>query len=126
MMHNTLDPLAEVAAGIQAELDKDTQPAGLRDVLKSVAHTAAGSDLDRYRAHGQRLLETAQAKLVKAEHDLTTGRARIVADGQARLAELMADTREKLRRFDNANRETVQRLHEELETLVNMREAGEP
>lgn len=97
----------------------------MRDVLRSATAAAAGSDIDRWLVSGARLLRDAQARLAKAEHDVATGRARIIADAKLQLDELQRSTREALRQFDAEHQAELARLTEQVQRLIDMREAGE-
>lgn len=94
-------------------------------ILTAATGRAVESDLARWMASGTRLLDTARARLQRALHERETGRAKIIADAQQALAELRTRTHEELRRFDAEAGERIAELHEEIERLEQMRDAGE-
>lgn len=99
-------------------------PAGLKDMLRGQQEPRQ-SEIDHYRATGTRLLETYQARLARAEHDHQIGRARIIADAQMHLEELKVRAREDLRAFDLKRECEITELHEHVQTLLDMRDAGD-
>ena len=101
-----------------------TEAPNMRDVLRSAATAASESDLERYRTAGARLLETAQAKLARAEHDYQMGRARILADARMQLDALRQRTRDELHAFDFKHAEAEEELHKQVQILLGMREVG--
>jgi RecA/RadA recombinase len=100
-------------------------PSNLREVLAAASGSAAQSDLARWMASGARLLDTARARLLRAEHEHHVGRNKIIADAQRQLTELRQQTHEELRRFDIEHTEHIEQLREEIGRLEQMRDAGE-
>jgi hypothetical protein len=121
-MNDTGKPLDQV---LDAGARLHDQPTPLRKILAGVDSRAAQGDLARWMASGARLLETARTRLLRAEHDFETGRAKIVADAQLQLTEFRQRTHEELRRFDSEHHDRIAELREDIERLEHMREAGE-
>lgn len=96
----------------------------LSEVMRAASRAAAESDLDRHRASGARLLETAQARLSRAEHDYAMGRAQILADAAVQLDTLKRRTHDALHVFDREHNLAIAELREHVLVLQDMREAG--
>jgi alpha-ketoglutarate-dependent taurine dioxygenase len=110
----------------QQNMNLNQQQQGpMRNILQAVTQAAQESDLGRWLSSGARLLSTQRARLLRAEHDYATGRAKIVADAQHQLAELQQGTREALRRFDAEHEHQLDALRSDVARLEMMRESGE-
>ena len=96
----------------------------LKEMLRG-HQEAHQSEIDRYRAVGTRLLENYQDRLAKAEHDYQVGRARIIADAQSQLDNLKHRARDELRAYDLKREKEVAELQQQVQTLLDMRDAGD-